>query len=462
MQDNRNIYGRTDMVSLDMQDKIYGSLGMGEQYLLDTSEGKVVNMIGGKGGTFKKNVTEYNIYGKSTQQTTTGAQLFDLSKVQTALPAIEVNEESAEMTIQAWGVSLRPSGTSMIPSLKPSTKYYARATITMLENVSAEDVASATTHYKNKRLLIYRDSSAEEGGYSANIANTEKDMADGESVTVTSSFTTPENLNNLRIMVYSEYVVTQDGRRLNAKIKVSDLMISESLITDATPYEPYTGGKPSPSPEYPQPITSAGDKGNIVVDVTDGAERSQSVILSIPNGLRGIPVKSGGNYIDANGQQWVADSIEYRGGKVYHVQRVWSKTFRGNDISFAYIDKGFVVSNILPFTSERREYLCTQASMKTALYGDYTLWIGVNNTTVYFISTGFEDAENPTNGLIAYREHLDQHPVTVMTYFDDPIETEITGEEAESLKALYTYDGTTVVENDEELWQKITYKQYNN
>ena len=33
------------------------------------------------------------------------------------------------------------------------------------------------------------------------------------------------------------------------------------------PYEPYTGGKPSPSPEYPQEIVSAGEGGSVEVDV---------------------------------------------------------------------------------------------------------------------------------------------------------------------------------------------------
>ena len=33
-------------------------------------------------------------------------------------------------------------------------------------------------------------------------------------------------------------------------------------------WEPYTGGKPSPSPEYPQEIVSVGESGNITVDVT--------------------------------------------------------------------------------------------------------------------------------------------------------------------------------------------------
>lgn len=44
-------------------------------------------------------------------------------------------------------------------------------------------------------------------------------------------------------------------------------MISKTQPT-ASNYEPYTGGKPSPSPEYPQEIKSAGQSGEIGVTVT--------------------------------------------------------------------------------------------------------------------------------------------------------------------------------------------------
>ena len=37
--------------------------------------------------------------------------------------------------------------------------------------------------------------------------------------------------------------------------------------SSALPYEPYTGGKPSPSPEYPQEIVNAGESGSIKVGV---------------------------------------------------------------------------------------------------------------------------------------------------------------------------------------------------
>lgn len=49
----------------------------------------------------------------------------------------------------------------------------------------------------------------------------------------------------------------------NGKVKA---MISKTQPT-ASNYEPYTGGKPSPSPEYPQAIESVGDAGEINVEV---------------------------------------------------------------------------------------------------------------------------------------------------------------------------------------------------
>ena len=46
----------------------------------------------------------------------------------------------------------------------------------------------------------------------------------------------------------------------------------------------------------------------------------QQASLSTPNGLPGLPVDSGGNYTDSNGQQWVCDEMDFGRGK--YVQRV--------------------------------------------------------------------------------------------------------------------------------------------
>lgn len=76
----------------------------------------------------------------------------------------------------------------------------------------------------------------------------------------------------------------------------------------------------TPSPDAPVPIVSAGDGGTITVTIGDGADERQTITLQTPNGLRGIPVTSGGNYTDPQGQQWVCDEVDLERG--VRVQRV--------------------------------------------------------------------------------------------------------------------------------------------
>lgn len=47
---------------------------------------------------------------------------------------------------------------------------------------------------------------------------------------------------------------------------------------------------------------------------------TQTFSVSTPNGLPGLPVDSGGNYTDSNGQQWICDEMDFKRGK--YVQRV--------------------------------------------------------------------------------------------------------------------------------------------
>lgn len=46
----------------------------------------------------------------------------------------------------------------------------------------------------------------------------------------------------------------------------------------------------------------------------------QTLTTSTPNGLPGIPVTSGGNYTDADGQQWICDEVDF--GMGTHTQRI--------------------------------------------------------------------------------------------------------------------------------------------
>lgn len=64
-------------------------------------------------------------------------------------------------------------------------------------------------------------------------------------------------------------------------------VISEIQIeigTEATDYEPYTGGQPSPSPDYPQQIVSAGSDGKIGIEV-----RGKNLVDIYGYSANGIP-----------------------------------------------------------------------------------------------------------------------------------------------------------------------------
>ncbi|MCD2493752.1 phage baseplate upper protein [Lacrimispora sp. NSJ-141] len=93
----------------------------------------------------------------------------------------------------------------------------------------------------------------------------------------------------------------------------------------AIPWEPYTGGVPSPSPAYPQPIQSVGGDSGVTLKVSGAqlldaeADHVSSGIqsytvagdtITIPGELCGLPVDSHGNYTDRNGQQWICDTVE--------------------------------------------------------------------------------------------------------------------------------------------------------
>lgn len=60
--------------------------------------------------------------------------------------------------------------------------------------------------------------------------------------------------------------------------------------------------------------------------------REQLLTLPTPNGLPGIPVTSGGNYTDPQGQQWVCDEVDLERGM--RVQRIYKVDVDGENAKF--------------------------------------------------------------------------------------------------------------------------------
>ena len=109
-------------------------------------------------------------------------------------------------------------------------------------------------------------------------------------------------------VAYVKYIIQNLTAGTDYKGTVKLILAS----TSGADYEPYVGGQPSPSPDYPQEIKSV---VNPTVKVTnkDGL-KVQSVTLNNIT-LNAIPVSSGGN-VTIDGQQYVADYVDVERGKL--------------------------------------------------------------------------------------------------------------------------------------------------
>lgn len=207
----------------------------------------------------------------------------------------------------------------------------------------------------------------------------------------------------------------------------------------------------TPTPDAPVERVSVGDGGSITVNTT-GKKDAESMTIATPNGLPGIPVSSGGNYTDANGQQWVCDEIDFARG--VYVQRIQRLTLTGNDPWGEYVysgqHNGFNVSNILDTTRIRSDGLCNQFAVRNE--GDNCVWIGVGNTTLYVISREWVD-----RGLEAWRSHLNVNPLLVIYPSATIVETPLSEEELAAYADLRTYRNQATISNDAGAHMEIEY-----
>ena len=205
-----------------------------------------------------------------------------------------------------------------------------------------------------------------------------------------------------------------------------------------------------PTPTAPVPIVSAGDGGTVVVTVSDGANKSQTLTLQTPNALPGIPVASSGNYTDESGQHWVCDEVDLtRGVRVQRITKIkvtsslsWQTTGNAVDRYFAWFS-GIYTSNVL----------CTHFS--TAL-GSETVGGAIANQNNL---VGFAFAEKGTTTLDDFKQFLDENDVFIWAALATPVETDISADEVAAYKALTTYAPTTVISVSDGAGLAASYQQ---
>ena len=528
IENNRNngqIYGRNDMIMLDQNNKIYGSLGLADKYVMKTEEGIRLMLSNPKLGRFADVLTEFDIYGWSKQETTTGKNLINADEYYSQFKQSDETYKSKSTILNDIRISLSEFvGKEITLSVK----------LTVGANTSAV-------------YLMYVDS--------------EQKKINGS---IIKSGLTGKSILTVTPVSNTDYFVITYGVG-NDDVTFSELQLELGSV--ATSYEPYTGGQPSPNPDYPQEIESAGVESagiavtvhgknllnfeeflkargviytkesesyqitnimnayrkpykfsgedieitisGIVDDITserasiDVLDSSKKVVVSIstregfakckasyirlnykergifniqkvqiergvtatayepyhepqslsiqtPTGLLAIPVDSDGNYTDANGQQWIADYVDLKLGKLYKkVMRLNLKDVDATSIAHGFHSNGngylsFSVKNV------SKEYQPISNRYKGSMWTQESGYVYIpNSNTIVFVDDRFTDKQT------AIKLVQNTYVIYALT---SQIETDLTPEEIEQYKKLSAKTPTTIIENNYNTWMKATYK----
>ena len=360
--------------------KFYAS-NQGETHLADSDKGLVQDI---------------KIYGQSEQSSTTGAQLFN---------------ENIE--IKNRGVTIKINGSTAT-----------------FEGTVSDEVNSRVNCQKNIKL--------KPGKYTASSSN-KKIVAD---------FTVKKANDE---MIYNNHIEI-DGTEKEVKIRVlfglkpsakgdvinetTNIMLNDGDI--ALPYEPYTGGKPSPSPDYPQEIKRV---VNPTVKVTneDGLKVQSATLNNII--LNAIPVVSGGNYTDQSGQQWICDEVDLvRGVKV---QRVKVRELSPDD-KWAYRKLASGNNNFqtrlfnADVAIDGKPCFCNILPFKNVILDDSIQNLPKIYANDLEITVSFPPSSEYSS-LEAFKHMLTDVKSVIYYILATPIETPLTQEEASAFKQLMTY-----------------------
>ena len=466
--------------------------------------------------TLKNNpMNEMKVFGWSKQETTKGKNLFDFSRlVSDGVNAIDYEKQTITVPAKTNNTGYNQTLRDLCPGITPGTYVFS---------AKKSNPESGDGSYFLEAGLDF-------------------------------TFNTPTELTDALLDNHIAWYNNPDSEVENV---ISEIQIE--IGTEATDYEPYTGGQPSPSPDYPQQIVSAGNSGEVEVTIcgknlfdgntdisktqyyklpiqmkkgakltmsfigvgtgsgtakaychdsrgkycgtlfyfdiksgvnkysstiicTGGEERiyfystgflqflenmydiqieingiatdykpyytPQSLSISTPTGLPAIPVDKDGNYTDANGQQWIADYVDLKLGKLYKkVTRLNLKDVDAISIAHGFHSNG---NGYLSFSVKNasKEHKPISNRYKGSGWTNESGYVyNPNGNDIIFVDDRFTDKQT------AIKLVQDTYVIYALT---SQIETDLTPEEIQAYKNLVTYAGTTIVENDAECYMEVS------
>ena len=203
-----------------------------------------------------------------------------------------------------------------------------------------------------------------------------------------------------------------------------------------------------------------------LASVEDGAfDTYKKQAFSIPRTLPGIPVTSGGNYTDADGQQWICDEVDLARG--VYVQRVGSTTINtasafldnsavdGSGVFYAFFEGYDQANGALGMLSDKLTFQGALASNADAMqmlqHGSLAYLYNLSAVRrIYFAISGVTTLDEATAWL------ADNAPV-ICYPIEAPIETPLSDAEITAFKALHSNKPVTTILNDAGAFMAVEY-----
>lgn len=225
----------------------------------------------------------------------------------------------------------------------------------------------------------------------------------------------------------------------------------------AQPYEPYTGNKPSPSPEYPQEIKNSGkwnegtQKYEVDVKITNAEQnwnKEQSLTLTSDR-----PITKWDKLVEQGGQiGWLYASkkyvitgnefFEYRSG--YDQDAYTNRFIVINDLFVNRLsDKQLAYCKIL----KRVQYIYAQNKLEEGIDTNVNqLHIKLSNDRIGVLSS--DDTETRTAKIAEYIKNTYTDGIEILYATTDTVFLPLPQSEQNAIRALKTYYPTTVITVD--------------
>lgn len=186
--------------------------------------------------------------------------------------------------------------------------------------------------------------------------------------------------------------------------------------------------------------------------------------LAISHTLHGLPVTSGGNYTDSDGQQWICDEIDFERG--VRVQRTRIKTLydRKNWLTWGANAETEGLIGFYTYCEDLLDRTCLSNAFPYAFYAwggeEYGVGAYAKAESSYLMVTvrtsDLDDVSSDAAAINSFINFISKTNANILVSIP-PIETPLTAEEIAAFKALRTNYPNTTILNDAGAWMRVKY-----